>query len=71
MMYVPVRPPARPVAITGCPSRFSARATLTPLPPGRLSEDSARWRPPDWKFATRSVRSRAAFIVTVTITSAP
>ena len=31
---VPVAPPVRPVAITGCPSAFSTRATLTPLPPG-------------------------------------
>ena len=29
----PVRPPARPVATTGTSSRFSARATLMPLPP--------------------------------------
>jgi hypothetical protein len=33
MMRVPVGPPATPVAITGCPSDLSARATLTPLPP--------------------------------------
>jgi hypothetical protein len=33
MMLVPVWPPANPVAITGRPSAFSARATLTPLPP--------------------------------------
>ena len=30
---VPVRPPASPVATTGSPRRFKARATLMPLPP--------------------------------------
>ena len=65
---VPFRPPASPHATTGSPSRFSARATLMPLPPAR---DSPRWqrcRWPSWKFATLRVLSIAAFGVTVTIT---
>ena len=33
----PVRPPTKPVAMTGCPSRLITRATLTPLPPGRVT----------------------------------
>jgi hypothetical protein len=33
---VPVAPPAKPVAMTGWPSVFSVRATLTPLPPGSV-----------------------------------
>ena len=34
MIRAPVAPPTSPVAITGCPRRFSARAMLTPFPPG-------------------------------------
>jgi hypothetical protein len=41
-MRVPVAPPARPVAITGAPSAFSTRATLTPLPPGIVVWSDAR-----------------------------
>ena len=66
---VPLRPPASPHATTGSPSRFSARATLMPLPPAR---DSPRWhrcRWPSWKFATLRVLSIAALGVTVTITT--
>ena len=37
MIRVPVRPPASPVATTGTSSRFSARATLIPLPPASVS----------------------------------
>src|SRR5436189_121757 len=64
---VPVRPPASPVATTGTSSRFSARATLIPLPPARVSPPLARCRWPRWKLGTVSVRSRAALSVTVTI----
>jgi hypothetical protein len=64
---VPVRPPARPVATTGTPSRFSARAMLIPLPPASVSPALARCRWPRWKFGTVSVRSIAALTVTVTI----
>src|SRR5947207_6202226 len=66
-MRVPVRPPASPVATTGTSSRFSARATLIPLPPARVSPPLARCRWPRWKLGTVSVRSRAALSVTVTI----
>ena len=38
------RPPASPVAMTGRPSSFSARATLTPLPPATVRDSTARWR---------------------------
>ena len=67
-MRVPVRPPERPVATTGMSSRLSARATLIPLPPASVSTSLERWRNPSWKTGTVSVRSRAAFTVTVTIT---
>jgi hypothetical protein len=67
-MRVPVRPPAKPVATTGTSSAFSARATLMPLPPANVSPALARCRCPSWKFGTVSVRSIAAFSVTVTIT---
>jgi len=63
----PVLPPARPVAITGESSRFSARATLIPLPPAELRLALARCRWPSWKFGTVSVRSTAALRVTVMI----
>src|SRR5262245_46426089 len=66
-MRVPVSPPASPVATTGTSSRFSARATLMPLPPARVSPPLARCRWPRWKLGTVSVRSRAALSVTVTI----
>ena len=56
-----------PVATTGTSSRFSARATLIPLPPASVSTWLARWRWPRWKFGTVSVRSSAALSVTVTI----
>ena len=65
---VPVRPPASPVATTGQLSSFSARATLIPLPPASVIPSLARWRWLTWKLGTVSVRSIAAFIVTVTIT---
>ena len=64
---MPVWPPARPVATTGTPSVFSARATLIPLPPASARPALARWRWPRWKFGTVSVRSIAALSVTVTI----
>ncbi len=41
---------------------------LIPLPPASVSPWLARWRCPRWKFGTVSVRSIAAFMVTVTIT---
>jgi len=41
---------------------------LIPLPPASVSPWLARWRWPRWKFGTVSVRSIAAFMVTVTIT---
>src|SRR5690242_7769657 len=66
-ILVPVRPPARPVATTGTSRRLSARATLIPLPPASVSPPLARCRWPLRKFGTVSVRSSAAFIVTVTI----
>ena len=53
--------------MTGCPSCFRARATFTPLPPGSRSEALARWFAPSWKLGTRTVRSRAALRVIVTI----
>src|SRR3954471_11420153 len=73
MMRVPVGPPATPVAITGIPSVFSARATLTPLPPAMAVCSTARWRRPRRKFGTASVLSIAALSVTVMIigSSAP
>ena len=61
-------PPTRPVATTGTPSAFSARATLIPFPPASVTPALARWRCPRWKFGTVSVRSTAALSVTVTIT---
>src|SRR6187402_1319033 len=66
---VPVGPPTKPAAITGRPSRLSARATLTPLPPATVRLSTARWRRPRRKFGTATVRSMAAFRVTVRITS--
>ena len=39
---VPVRPPVSPVATTGTPSTFSARATLMPLPPASVRAWLAR-----------------------------
>src|SRR3954471_7140200 len=68
-MRSPVRPPARPVATTGVSSRFSARATLIPLPPALVRLLLARCRWPNWKFGTVRVRSTAALRVTVTITA--
>ena len=68
MIRVPVRPPASPVATTGTSRIFSARATLIPLPPASVSTSLERWRKPIWKTGTVSVRSSAAFVVTVTIT---
>ena len=44
---------------------------LIPLPPASVSTSLARWRCPSWKFGTVSVRSSAAFSVTVTITEKP
>src|SRR5512133_1075305 len=66
-MRVPVNPPASPVATTGTSSRFSARATLIPLPPASVRPPLARCRWPRWKLGTVRVRSRAALSVTVTI----
>src|SRR5437764_13128560 len=68
-MRVPVEPPARPVAITGRPSSFRARATLTPFPPANVRDSTARWRFPRRKLGTATVRSIAALRVTVRITS--
>ena len=50
---VPVGPPTKPVAITGRPSRLSARATLIPLPPATVRLSTARWRRPRRKFGHR------------------
>jgi hypothetical protein len=66
-MRAPVGPPATPVAMTGWPSRLSARATLTPLPPAIDVCSTARWRRPSLKFGTASVLSIAALRVTVMI----
>src|SRR5689334_9146567 len=63
----PACPPARPVATTGTPSSFSARATFSPLPPASGNPALARWRWPRWKFGTVIVRANAALRVTVTI----
>src|SRR4051812_5156246 len=71
MMRVPVGPPATPVAMTGMPSVFSARATLTPLPPAIAVCSTARWRRPRRKFGTASVLSIAALSVTVMIIRSP
>src|SRR4051812_12095160 len=71
MMRVPVGPPATPVAITGIPSVFSARATFTPLPPAMAVCSTARWRRPRRKFGTASVLSIAALSVTVMIMKSP
>ena len=68
MIRVPVRPPASPVATTGTSRIFSARATLIPLPPASVRTSLERWRKPIWNTGTVSVRSSAAFVVTVTIT---
>src|SRR3954463_10512030 len=65
---VPVGPPTMPEAITGRPSRLSARATLIPLPPATVRLSTDRWRRPRRKFGTATVRSIAAFNVTVRIT---
>src|SRR4051794_28539052 len=64
----PVGPPTSPVAITGLPSRLSARATLIPLPPATVRLSTARWRWPRRKLGTATVRSIAALRVTVRIT---
>ncbi len=66
-MCVPVAPPAMPVAITGCPSAFSARAMLTPLPPAIVRCSTVRWRRPRRKLGTESDLSIAALSVTVMI----
>ena len=66
-MWVPVAPPAMPVAITGCPSAFSARAMLTPLPPAIVRCSTVRWRRPRRKLGTESDLSIAALSVTVMI----
>src|SRR3954447_6902605 len=66
--WVPIGPPTKPAAITGRPSRFSARATLIPLPPATVRLSTARWRRPRRKLGTATVRSIAAFKVTVRIT---
>src|SRR5204863_3604970 len=59
-----------PVAITGRSRSFSARATLTPFPPATVLDSTARWRRPRRRFGTATVRSIAAFKVTVRITGA-
>src|SRR5690348_14947205 len=64
----PVGPPTKPVAITGRPSRFSARATLMPLPPATVRLSTERWRCPRRKLDTATVRSITAYRVTVRIT---
>jgi hypothetical protein len=46
LLCEPVGPPASPVAITGRPSSFKARATLTPLPPATVLASTERWRRP-------------------------
>src|SRR5919197_33796 len=69
-MRDPVPSPASPLAITGRPSSFRARATLTPLPPATVRDSTARWRWPRRKFGTATVRSIAALRVTVRITAA-
>jgi hypothetical protein len=66
-MCVPVAPPAKPVAITGCPSVFSVRAMFTPLPPAIVRCSTVRWRRPSLKFGTARDLSIAAFSVTVMI----
>jgi hypothetical protein len=65
---LPVAPPAKPVAITGCPRVLRVRATLTPLPPGIVVCSTVRWRRPSRKFGTDSDLSIAALRVTVMIT---
>jgi len=66
-MWVPVAPPATPVAITGCPRAFSVRAMLTPLPPAIVRASTVRWRRPSLKLGTASDLSIAALSVTVMI----
>ena len=61
------RPPANPVAITGWPSIFSARAMFTPLPPAIVVWSTVRWRRPSRKLGTDSDLSIAALRVTVMI----
>jgi hypothetical protein len=68
MICWPARPPTRPVMTTGCPRDLSARAMLTPLPPGSVRLSLARCRKPVWKLGTVSVLSTAALGVTVMIT---
>src|SRR5215211_115149 len=68
-MRAPVGPPASPVAITGRPRSFNARATLTPFPPATVRDSTARCRRPSLKLGTATVRSIAAFNVTVRITA--
>ena len=63
----PVEPPARPVAMTGCPRLLIARATLTPLPPAIVVWSTVRCLRPGVKFGTSSVLSSAALSVTVMI----
>src|SRR5436309_7086438 len=65
---VPVGPPVKPVATTGRPRRLTARATLTPLPPGIVVCATLRCRRPSRKFGTSRVLSIAALSVTVMIT---
>ncbi|MNY07918.1 hypothetical protein D3C86_1407450 [compost metagenome] len=71
LMVLPVSPPMKPVATTGCPNALRTRATLMPLPPGNagmfLTSLTALSEKPD----TTAVRSMAALGVTVTITGAP
>ena len=59
-MRLPVAPPARPVAITGLPSSFSARATLTPLPPadGRRLDGAVAMAEPEVRDGDRAVDRR-------------
>src|SRR3954464_12842609 len=54
---VPVGPPAKPVAITGWPSVFTARARLTPLPPPAARRPTVGWR---GRGRTRLDRAMAA-----------
>ena len=64
---VPVAPPTKPVAITGCPRDASNRATLTPLPPAVEPCSTVRWRLPIRKLGTDNDLSIAALSVTVMI----
>src|SRR6266536_1109207 len=70
-MAAPVSPPTNPVTMVSWPSACSTRATLTPLPPARMSTAVGRCVAPRRSAGTWYVTSSAALSVTVRITAPP